>query len=213
MVNRYLKAFFLTLAILIVGLVAISFIDNSRLSSISDSVESSSLELQASQQLFLYEAVFPDETLCSVLNKRIELQKNQSISVLNEIESAQNNSLFGNTGLLKKKFLLQNVELYLLIKKAENDCGSKEIIPILYFFPDKVYCADCASQAKVLDSVAAKCSNVRVFAFPTDLDVPVIDLLSAKYSVKTHPSLVVNDKKLEGVISEPGLLKEFSCRQ
>jgi len=213
MVNRYLKAFFLTLLILIFGLAAISFIDESRISNISRSVEENSLELRAAQQLFLYEDVFQDDSLCRVLNERIDLQKTEAISLLNEINTAEANSLFGNTSLLKKKFLLQNIELYLLIQKSIKECGNERVVSILYFFPDNVFCADCATQAKILDSVVDKCSNARVFAFPTDLDVPVIDLLAVRFEVEGYPSIVVGNKKLDGVISEERLLNEFTCKQ
>ncbi len=213
MVNRYLKAFLLTLLILGVGLAGISFIDDSRLKGITAAVEEDALELQASQQLFLYQNVFKDDSLCAVLNKRIDNQRTRAISILNEIDTAQANSLFGDTALLKRKFLLQNVELYLLMKQSISECGNSEVEPILYFYPDEFYCGDCATQAKVLDSVVSKCSNARVFAFPTDVDVPVIELLEAHYNVTKIPTLVIRDAKLEGLSPESKILASFACVQ
>ena len=214
MVSRYFKALILTIVVLFVGLGAISFLDNNRISGISSTIEKNSLDLQESQQLFLYDSLFDDISICNALEKKIDSGKDKASGILAELENAQRNSLFsGDISLLKRKFLLQNIELYLLIQKSVLDCGSENVEPILYFFPDKEYCLDCASQAKVLDSVVAKCDNVRVFAFPHDLDVPVINLLIEKYSVTSYPSIVIKGVKYSGIQKEEAILSKISCAE
>ncbi len=211
MVNKYFKALILTAAILAIGLFSINYMDNSRAQSISDGLESRALELQATQQLFFYESVFPDDDICPALSARIESQKTEAGKALAEIEAAGKSRLFSDSGLLKRKFILQNVELYLLISKAVNDCGSGAVKPVVYFYPDEYYCAECASQAAALDEVAAKCSDVRVFAFPTDLGIPVIDVLMGKYGVAKYPTLLFNGKKVDYIVSAEALMQELSC--
>src|SRR3989344_1036598 len=212
MVSKYLKALALTLVILAVRLFTINYLDEMRANNLANTVEESALELQASQQLFLYESIFPEENICGVLLKRIELQKTNAAKVLGELETARKNSLFPDSGLLKKKFILQNLDLYLLIAKAEKECALREVKPVLYFYPDKYYCAECASQALVLDSVVSKCSNVRVFAFPTDLDIPLIDVLAQKYGVEKYPTLVFSGVKRDYLVSEIVLKDALGCK-
>ena len=213
MVSRYIKALAMTIVVLIIGLSAINFLDQSRIGSIENSVDEAALDLEASQQLFLYDSLFDEQDICIVINKRIEMQKSEAGEILERMSDVQATSLFGkNIELLKKKFILQNIELYILIEKSIQGCGSGEVVPVLYFYPDKYYCSDCASQAKILDSLVEKCENVRVFAFPTDLDIPVIDLLVAKYKISSYPSLVVKNQKLEGIIGETTLTSITGCK-
>src|SRR3989344_3542535 len=195
MVSKYIKALALTAVILAFGLVEINYLDDMRAKSLERIVDEGALELQASQQLFLYESVFGDEDVCSIILKRVESQKLRASKVLSELEAANSGRLFPGDSSLKKKFLLQNVELYLLANKAILECGDSSIYPVVYFYPDEYYCADCASQALVLDSIVSKCQSVRVFAFPTDLNIPVIELLEAKYGVKSVPTVIAGNEK------------------
>ena len=104
------------------------------------------------------------------------------------------------------------MELYLLVTKAQKQCGSGEIKPVVYFYPDKYYCPECATQAAILDSVVNACPQVRVFAFPADLRVPVIDLLVKKYAIEKYPGLVFNGKSAQTPISgEQDLKQQLGC--
>jgi len=211
MVSKYFKAIALTLVILAIGLVAINYLDNERAANIGKTVERGSLDLQASQQLFLYESVFPNEDVCPAIESAIELQKVRAGAILSDIKASETNRLFPDSGLLKEKFLLQNVELYLLVEKSIKECGSEGIKPVIYFYPDKYYCVECATQAVILDSLVGKCSEARVFAFPTDLGVPVIGLLVKKYGISKYPTLVINGEKYEGVVSQAILSQKLGC--
>ena len=54
MVSKYIKALALTIVILGIGLVAINYLDDSRAGALANAIEERDLDLQASQQLFLY---------------------------------------------------------------------------------------------------------------------------------------------------------------
>src|SRR3989344_2645141 len=212
MVSKYIKALALTIVILGIGLVAINYLDDSRAGALANAIEERDLDLQASQQLFLYESVFSGDDVCPVILAHIDSQKSQASKILSEIEQAEKNRLFPDTGLLKRRFLLQNVELYLLVTRAAKDCGSADLKPVVYFYPDKYYCAECASQAAILDSVTAQCRDVRVFAFPGDLEIPVIYLLKQKYGIQKYPSLFLNSGKHDSLVSESTLKSELGCQ-
>ena len=64
----------------------------------------------------------------------------------------------------------------------------------------------------MLDSVVSKCSNVRVFAFPTDLDIPLIDVLAQKYGVEKYPTLVFSGVKRDSLVSEIVLKDALGCK-
>ena len=155
MVSKYIKALFLTLIVLAVGLIAISYLDDQRARGLEAIVEEAALDVQASQQLFLYESIFTDEDICVALSAGIE--------------------------------------------------------SVVYFYPDAYFCTECASQAVILDSVVRQCSEARVFAFPGDLGIPVINLLAEKYGVEKYPTLIVNDRKFDYVVSEQELKQALGC--
>ncbi len=211
MVNKYLKALALTIVLLAIGLVAINYFDNARADNIARSVEGRQLELQESEQLFLYESVFSGDDICKAIFARIESEKNESVKLLTSLESEEKNRLFPDSGLLKKKFILQNVEFYLLVTKAQKQCGLGEIKPVVYFYPDKYYCPECAAQAAILDSVVRACPKIRVFAFPSDLEVSVIDLLVSKYRIEKYPGLVLNGQKQSTPLSEQAIKQALAC--
>ncbi len=212
MVSKYLKALALTAIILVIGLAAINYMDNLRSQSLSDEVDARALDLQASAQLLLYESVFSGDDVCRYILGRVESEKAETGKVLRELETAEKTRLFSDSGILKKKYLLQNVELYLLVTKAINDCGSYAIKPVVYFYPDKYYCAECASQAAVLDSVVQACPEVRVFAFPSDLGIPVIEVLMKKYGIERFPTLLYNGEKHDSLVSEGSLKQGLGCK-
>ncbi|MCR4368316.1 MAG: hypothetical protein NUV67_00220 [archaeon] len=211
MVSKYLKALALTLVILAIGLYAINYLDNVRSEGIARILEENALGIQASAQLYAYESVFPEENVCGFVLSRIESQKTEAGKLLAELEASQANRLFPDSGLLKKKFLLQNIELYLLTAKAQKECPESQLVPVLYFYTENEFVADEASQAKILDSIVSECQNVRVFAFPHDEGIPVVEILVHKYGVSKSPSVVVGNELIQGIVGEVVLRQKLSC--
>ena len=212
MVNKYIKALLLTGILFAIGLLMMSAFDNARVNSISNQIELSVLESESTQQLLLYESVFDDsESVCKILPKRIDLQISKTSGLLKELNSAKAQGYFADTELPKLKYLNENILLYILVQKAIKDCENKEIIPLVYFYTENDYVADEATQAKVLDSVVQSCSNVRVFAFPKDMGIPVVDVLIQKYSISQYPAIILKNKLYSGITSENDLKQALGC--
>lgn len=216
MVNKYLLAFLLTSILVIAGFAFTRWTDDQRVANFRDIIDESVIEQQSTEQLLLYESIFEDKSsVCPALFSRIESQMARTRNVLKELESAQKQSVFSNFDLVKRKYHAQNIELYLLIEKAIKDCGYNGIEPVVFFYSDKTYCPDCLAQGKVLDSIAVTCPNVRIFAFPWDLGIPVVDVIKAKNNVNKVPSIVFNAKTTEGLVSSQYLLSGgfFECKE
>ncbi|MCR4335224.1 MAG: hypothetical protein NUV57_01665 [archaeon] len=212
MVNKYIKALGLTVILTVLGILLIGFADDARLSQVSSVLEENAIAIESTQQLLFYESITGDtENVCNVLSKRIDLQAGKTNDFLMELEGVNAQTFFANTELAKMKFLNQNIQLYLLVQKSILDCGN-EIKPILYFYTDKSFSADEAAQAKILNSVVKQCPNVRVFAFPHDLDIPVVDVLVSKHSTTRYPAIVVENEKIEGLSSEELIIGKVACK-
>ena len=212
MVSKYLKALALTIILLSLGLGLISYLDQLRFNSIAESIEGTALEVQFTQQLLLYESVFgEDQDICDLLNDRIGVQIAATQKALKDLANADSQNFLGNSDLLKKRFLNQNIALYLLVEKSRRDCGNTSIEPILYFYSENVYSAQEASQAKVLDSLVLECGTARVFALPIDLKIPVVDVIITKHKVSETPAVVIGNQRIDGLTSVSELKEKLSC--
>lgn len=212
MVSKYLKALALTIILLSLGLVLISYLDQLRFNAIANSIEQTSLDVQSTQQLLLYESIFgEDQDICGILNDRINVQIEATQKALRDLDNAESLNFLANSQLLKKRFLNQNIELYLLVEKSIMDCNKNDITPVLYFYSENTYVAEEASQAKVLDSIVEQCPQIRVFALPIDLEIPVVELLESRHSVIETPSIVIAGELLPGLLSPQGLKEKLPC--
>ena len=211
MVNKYIKAIFLTSILFLIGVFLMNVLDSSRIENVSNEIEIALLDSEATQQLFFYETIFDEsESVCVVLSERIDLQIEKTRTLLSELESTNSQVMFGDTKIPKLKYRIQNIQLYLLIEKARKDCGNVNVSPVLYFFPENESCADCVVQAKVLDSLVLQNNKLRVFAMPVGTDIPVADALAIKYGVSTYPAVVIEGKVFTGLISEEVLKSAIS---
>ena len=83
--------------------------------------------------------------------------------------------------------------------------------PVLYFYPDKQDCVQCRAQAEVLDKLRDDCRNIRIFAFPTDLNISIVDAFKSRYEINQTPSVVVAEKTFAGITSREQILKLLPC--
>ncbi|MFH1588459.1 MAG: hypothetical protein ABIA76_03930 [Candidatus Diapherotrites archaeon] len=213
--NLYLKAAILTFLIFLLGLFLAQQMDSLRFNDLQSQVDSEVLELNSTKLSFLFlqlfEEDFQDTELCSIVEQRIDFQARQTFELVQNLENSKKNSLLADYDLLKKKYYLKNAELFLYFKQAEKTCGKTELIPILYFYPDKTDCPDCKVQAAILDKTRDECGTVRVFAFPTDLDIEIISLIKSKYGIRQEPSIVLNEKTFSGIQTEQKIKQEIQC--
>lgn len=207
MVNKYLLALLLTSVLVFVGFSFTRWTDEQRLMEFKNAFDESALDSQSIEHLLLYEAIFSDkENVCPAIRTGIESQIARTRSVLSELEVAQKQNVFSNFEIVKKKYHNQNIQLYLLVQKAINDCGYSDIEPVVFFYSDKDNCPDCIAEGKTLDSLAVSCPNIRVFAFPYDLGIPVVDVLKVKYGVTKAPAVVIKGERYDGAVSGQYLL-------
>ncbi len=207
--NRYFVAFVLTFLTIGFGLFLIKFFDDARVNALLESVEASNIDLQAARQISDYDDVFGrSPNYCSVLFKAINSQSAFIGKVFSELQAAEKQNFLGNLDLLKKKYHVQNIQLYLLFEKAVKNCSSRNL-PIVFFYYNNSYCADCVSQGKVLDIVGSNCKNIRIFAFPIDIGLPFVELLMASKGINSAPSVIVGSRTFTGLVSEQQIISSL----
>ncbi|VVB99220.1 Uncharacterised protein [uncultured archaeon] len=229
MVNKYILAILLTSILVLMGLALMIYTGDAGIKRISDAVEASSLEAESTQQLLQYGSLYGDVNgFCPVLMNRADFQSGKVVDVLAELQKASPGGSGGDLVLerespgninpefmlLKRSYLNQSIGLYLLMEQARLQCagsGASGVKPLVFFYLDKQYCPDCVAQGKILSSVRDKCGNVRVFALPYDLGIPVAEAIASRYSVGTAPAIIYSGKKLEGLAAEESVEQLISC--
>ncbi|MFH1587436.1 MAG: hypothetical protein ABID38_06265 [Candidatus Diapherotrites archaeon] len=209
--SKYIKALILTLFIVILGIFLIMQLDNMRLNSLDDKVDEIILDMDSTRLFLLYNQVEGDEgNYCDLLEMRIESQAAKAYNLVKELEAGEKASFLTSYDLLKRKYFYANLELYLYMQDFEKQCKEKKINAILFFYKDQVLCNQCLLQGTILDKVRDKCPNTRIFAFPGDLEIDLIDLMMDKHKVTSIPSIVVNGKT-RGFSTEEEIEDEIGC--
>jgi len=212
MVSVYVKAFLITALLFIGNFFFVKYLDDSRAAQLRAEVSDIEEQVQSSSALLLYSQTFNNSAeLCPILGQETEKQVGRLYKLFGELQTASEANVFADTATIKSRFVLTNVQLWLYLQQLDKACGGTDVVPVLYFYPDKRDCLECRAQAAVLNDVTAKCSHVRVFALPTDTDVPVLQAIKAKYGVTREPTLVINDRRFDGLVAKDDVMRETGC--
>ncbi|MBS3061084.1 MAG: thioredoxin family protein [Candidatus Diapherotrites archaeon] len=212
--NRYVQAGLVTAAILAVVFATVWLMDDSRISVLNGEIDSLSLESETNRILFFHNQVFdPSESsaFCEVIDKSATIRSNEGDLFFSKLAAFENANLLGNYGSLKKKYLLNRIELWLYTTMLKQKCRTN-VVSVLYFYRTHPPCAECQVQGEILEVVREKCPNVKIFALAVDEDVDLVPLIQAQYGVTAVPSLVIDNNVVLGSLTDQNkLLSIVSC--
>jgi len=118
MVNKYLKALILTIVLLALGLWLMNSIEERRIAAVARELEELSLDADQTQQLLFYETVFGSNAeICPVLSGLIGAQEEKTKDVLAKFEAVNASGASLDVRTLRRKYLNENVRLYLFVEK------------------------------------------------------------------------------------------------
>ncbi len=208
----YVKALAITLLLFAGNFMVIKYLDDSRGNELRAQLYSIQEDMQSSRVLLLYSQSRNDSaSLCPLLANQTNQQVAELYELYGELTVAEEAHVFADTGPIKRVFILTNAELLLYLRQMESVCGYSLVEPVLYFYPDGADCLECRAQAKILNSLTQECPGVRVFAFPSNSDLPVIQAITEEYGITVNPSVVINEKVYPGVSTREELLGLVSC--
>ena len=212
MVSVYVKALVITLVLFAGNYFFVKYLDDSRAQDLQTRVSDLEEEMQSARTLLLYTQTYNKSTeICPALEETTRAQINKLYDLFNQLQQTESSAVLADTARTKRRFILANSELWLYLRQLESVCGSSGITPILYFYPDKQDCVECRAQAQILNSVRDECSNVRVFAFSTDLDMGVVNAIKSRYGISRTPSVVINEKAYAGITSREAIMAQVQC--
>jgi len=143
------------------------------------------------------------------LRRKLEKSIKDLSKSLDTIANYKQDSKFNSKDfdVLSRRYLLDNLNYWLLSKKSKELCGY-DTVNILYFFNSQ--CDVCPNQGIVLTYFKNKLGD-RLLVFPinTDLvqDESMISLLLNVYNITEYPSIVIDEDVYKGVISTEDMHK------
>ncbi|MEM4255257.1 MAG: hypothetical protein QXR53_02920 [Candidatus Norongarragalinales archaeon] len=212
MVSVYVKALVITLVLFTGNYFFVKYLDDSRAQDLQARVADLEEEMQSARTLLLYTQTYNNSLeACPALEETARSQINKLYDLFNQLQATESSAVLADTSRTKRRFILANSELWLYLQQLQNVCGSSGTIPIMYFYPDTQDCVECRAQAQILNSVRDECKNVRVFAFPTDLDIGVVNAIKSRYAITQTPSIVIKEKAYAGIIPKESILAQVEC--
>ncbi|HLC47438.1 MAG TPA: hypothetical protein VJI13_00020 [Candidatus Norongarragalinales archaeon] len=213
MVSVFYKAGIIVILVFIANFFAVRSLEDGRQGEIAGKLEQMERDSQNMRLIILYTQLegANKTDICPALELQTKEQIERANGLAYQMERYAAANLLTSLKDAKERYMLQSLELWLYLKQLESVCGKQEISPILYFYPEKAACPECNAQAEFLNSFRDRCRNVRVFAFPYNRDLGLIQILTTKYKVTRAPTLVINESTYEGVIDGDKLGELIKC--
>ena len=214
MVN-YKITLVLTILVALAAIFAIKVMDDMRFESMSNEIGNSVLDGESTRLILMYPLTFninDSEKLCRIIDFNTKRQMDKSFQLVNLLKIYEDANLMSDYEIVRERYTLSNVELWLYITQSKVVCNNSNVVPVLFFHTTKTKCPECIVQGQILDKVREKCSNFRIITVPNDLNIEVVDLIMEQYGVVTAPSLLINNEKLVwGIVSEEDIIGGFEC--
>lgn len=212
--DQYLKAGLVTIAILVVIFSAISVLENNRQDTLNRGIEDLTIQSETSRLLFFYSQVFSGDVnagFCNVMKSSANLRSDEGDVFFSKLSAYENANLLGNFDSLKKKYVLNRVELWLYSTLLNQRCDTN-VVSVLFFYPSKKPCPECDVQGEILDEIRTQCPNVKIFALSVDDGVDIVSLIEAQFGVSSVPSLVIQNKTVfDKLASRDDLMRHIAC--
>ncbi len=212
MKSEYLLALSIVALFVSAAFFAMAQLETASVSRLRASLEDYSIESESTRlTVLLAESFDEQDNYCEAMNNRVSTQLSKNFSILSQIKNTEGEIFLTEITQLKKKYFLSNVQLYYYFKQSRERCSPEDVL-LLYFYIDDEQCPECDVQGKLLDSLREKCSNLKVFSFPIDIDLETTNFFKSFFSIDSAPSIVVDEKfVLKGIQSEEQLLNYFGC--
>lgn len=210
MVSVYIKAAVVTFAVFVIGMLVVRSIDEQRIAGLSAEVDKVSMEAESARLLFIYLQTVEGEEVCPVLIEYTHRQAARTFELAASLQEAEKNNVLGSYSDVHRRYDLANLELYLYYEQARERCPGSLNQPVLYFYEIGEGCPDCRVQEAVLNSVRDEC-GARIFAFPSNSDEGMINVLASKYGVTRAPAVVVGNGALLGLHDAASIKRALGC--
>jgi len=213
MKGRYILAAFITVVIFLLGLLLGTTIEGKRVLYAQQTSKEQQLAFEGLQLQYNWITQLSQEKNCPALFKTFQDYMDKLAKSQERLETYSEDSTLDKTDFenLKREYLQAELNSWLLAERVKTSCNQTPLGTVLYFYSTDNLCPRCEEQALVLSYIKA-IFNEKVLIFSIDSSLEeesMIPLLKSVYSITKYPTLIVNDKKLDGLVTSNGMLNEL----
>ena len=194
----FIKAGLITAVLLALSFVVGSYVEGMAYSKMNNAL----LKINEDNEAVLIMQSYAEENdtrICDMMKQHIDAINGEIYILRDEMEMQKSTSVLENYENVRRQYFLSNARLLSFTKQFMKKCGNEETI-ILFFYTSEKECPECYAQGRILDEVRRRCTNVKVFSFPVDVDMSVIKSFMAYYGVKSSPSIVIDTKGQQDIV-------------
>lgn len=206
----FLKTFFISLGIFVIGFFIGSVVENSLTADLRERTESIQNSIQEIELESLY-LLSVSNSSCPFLNDLVRKTNNNLDDLAGKLSSYDEEKIvFTSNDLvnIKSKYTVLLVKDWLLQNSVRQHCKTNSA-SILYFYDRD--CTDCLFQGDIL-TVLKQQFKEKVMIFPLDhsLGTSPVSLLESYYNITRFPSVVIDEAAYSGIIPFKNL-REYVC--
>jgi len=206
--NKYIIAVVFTITAFLLGFLVNSVIEGKRLDLSQQVLSEQKVELESLYVQFLYTDLLATEENCSealgVLDYNLNIlgETQRKLEEYNSEASLRKESF----PLILRTYYLEEIKFWLLAQKIQRLCKDNfdHILVLNFFYGSKYECGDCESQNFILTNLKNEFKDdLLIFNFNVKFtDEPMVHILKEKYNITEYPTIIINNKKFEGLTSE-----------
>ena len=208
--DKYILAGFITLLLFMLGLILGLLIDTERLQWLEDQNKEQELDFKSIQLQYLYLTnAENNDYVCPVLQATLQQAVADLSKSLDRYQNFEENTQINSESYraIGRQYVLDNVNYWLLARKSKDVCGLN-VLNVLYFY--KKECSSCPDQGVIL-TYFKNILGDKFLVYPIDADIageePVVGIVQARHNITIYPTIIVEEKKYEGVVGREDMKK------
>ncbi|MBU1204094.1 MAG: hypothetical protein KKG60_03450 [Nanoarchaeota archaeon] len=208
----FIKAGILTAIIFGLGIVLGYTLESGRISEIEEEYKKVEIEWADAKLQSLYYQNVPAEYCKASIDENLRFADKvyQQGIRLEKYDNA--NKITEKFKLEKQKYALLKTEFLLNSISLKEKC-SADYVNLVYFYKDEPNIEEKSAQrvqSVVLEEIKSMFGpDMMLIPLSIDIDISIINIIKSSYNITKTPTLIIEDKKFEGVISKEKILQEI----
>lgn len=205
--KRHLIALVLAILIFIIGLLIGSKLNSERIVFTEDFIKQQKADYESLQ--LQYNFLNLDLSGCSGLSSALENNLRDLEDSRVKLES-YSKDVKEDFSVVEREYMLTEIRYWLLARQTKRACNT-DAVSVLFFYDNNEVCKDCAAQGAILTKLKEDFKDkLLVFSLNSKNDERMIGILKRSYNVTVTPSLIVEDRRVDGLV-ELEKLKNLIC--
>ncbi|HLC55308.1 MAG TPA: hypothetical protein VJJ75_02110, partial [Candidatus Nanoarchaeia archaeon] len=170
------------------------------------------LAYESLQVQTLYLSSLVQQQNCPALINTLEKSIYETERTAQQLESyIHNTAQEEDFTVTKRRYILAQIRYWLLAQEVKKVCGGEAAFVLYFYSVDPELCDACDTQGVILGYLKEKLKEkLMIFSFDAKFaEEPLVPILTSTYRIRTTPSLVINGKTHDGLVTKEEILKEI----